>query len=305
MVRRGPNLRNTSSRPTFVTPCKATPDEDLPRSATELVTWGGKLPSRRRFIGGISTSLLIALGGNLGGCTSFLLSTFDKTHIAQELGIDALIPINGRKRFKDSRFGFELTYPSEWLQDYTIAERQQRRAEKRRAIDPPSLKAKQQDQSIEEPLVAIGPPGSTGEINLSVIAAPIFPGFTIRGSFGSPEEGALRFLNSIAPEGSGRTATLIRASERSNASASSSSEKLKDVEPVYELEYLVRGPGFYRHNLSVVATQMIPNIEERLLQPYLYTFNAQCPQDEWEKLQPLLTEASSSFKLLQISKPIL
>jgi hypothetical protein len=279
-------------RNSIISPCAT--GKDLPPidDPTKLVSWGGRLPSRRRLIGGLGVSSLIALGGNLGGCSSVLLSSFDNGKTAQALGIDILIPINGKKRYRDQRKGFELTIPSSWLQDYTIAEREQRRAEAKRAIDPPSLSTVRiRQQQVQEPTVAFGPAGSNGETNISVIVAPIFPGFTMEGSFGSPEEGARRFLGSIAPEGSSRVASLVRAIKRPTSEAA-----VGGAEPLYELEYIVQGPGFNRHNVSVIGTQLIQSGSQ--MQPFLYTFNAQCPQDRWETLQPLLVASASSFTLL-------
>jgi hypothetical protein len=286
-VPHSPPLRNS-----IISPCAT--EKDLPPidDPTRLVEWGGRLPSRRRLIGGLGVSSLIALGGNLGGCSSALLSSFDNGKTAQAIGIDILIPINGKKRYRDQRKGFELTFPSMWLQDYTIAEREQRRAEARRAIDPPSLSTvRSRQQQVQEPTVAFGPAGSNGESNISVIVAPIFPGFTMQGSFGSPEEGARRFLGSIAPQGSGRVATLVRAIERPTSELA-----VGGAEPLYELEYIIQGPGFNRHNVSVIGTQLIQSGGH--MQPFLYTFNAQCPQNRWATLQPLLVASASSFTLL-------
>lgn len=66
----------------------------------------------------------------------------------------------------------------------------------------------------QDPTAAFGPPGGTGEVNVSVVVAYIASGFRLE-SLGTPQEAAERFLNTIvAPEGSGRQAALISARER-------------------------------------------------------------------------------------------
>lgn len=84
----------------------------------------------------------------------------------------------------------------------------------------------------------------SGEKNVSVIAAPIYKGFTMQ-SLGGPQQSAERFLASIAPPESGRTAVLIEASERQDA--------LGTV--YYDMEYTLEGPRFFRHNISSYASR--------------------------------------------------
>jgi hypothetical protein len=138
--------------------------------------WGGTLPSGRRAVLGGLSGLGIALGGNLGGCTSFLLG-LDGGEAAGRLRADILIPVKGRKRCFDQAYGFgafpwwayaccvqqghsvaiaspstpaasspaaplplprcaEFTYPADWLGDQTIAYRAARRAEAARGGVP-------------------------------------------------------------------------------------------------------------------------------------------------------------------------
>lgn len=49
---------------------------------------------------------------------------------------------------------------------------------------------------------------------MSVIVAPIAPGFDMVTSLGGPRQAAERFLAALAPEGSSRKATLISATEK-------------------------------------------------------------------------------------------
>ena len=78
---------------------------------------------------------------------------------------------------------------------------------------------------------------------MSVIVAPIAPGFILT-SLGGPEASARRFLSTIAPEGSGRTATFITAGSRE-----------VDGITYYTMEYIVKGEKFERHNISVYTSR--------------------------------------------------
>jgi hypothetical protein len=84
----------------------------------------------------------------------------------------------------------EFQHPADWLADQTVAYRAAQRAEASRGL-PPSERmllssgalAQQRARaarSVAEPTVAFGPPGTSGEENISVIAAPIAPGFTLQ-----------------------------------------------------------------------------------------------------------------------------
>lgn len=70
--------------------------------------------------------------------------------------------------------------------------------------------------------VAFGPPGRlnaqgtsvNGDTNVSVIVSKVPPGFSLRGTLGTPTSAAEKLLStSLAPEGSGRVATLLEAEE--------------------------------------------------------------------------------------------
>ena len=111
-----------------------------------------------------------------------------------------------------------------------------------------------------------------------MIVAPINATFTLA-SLGAPTKAAEFLLSStIAPEGSGRTAELIRAYE------------LVDERTSYYLaEYTVRGPRFFRHNISAYCSR----------DGYLFTFNGQCPAEQWDMYGSKLTAAAESFRLLR------
>ncbi|GAX76730.1 hypothetical protein CEUSTIGMA_g4177.t1 [Chlamydomonas eustigma] len=251
----------------------------IPQDPIEVVTWGGRLPSTRRLALSAASATFIALGGNFFGITSFLLS-LDKGQLARSSRLDVLVPVLGFKRYVDYADMFEFQYPAQWLADQTVARRAAQRAERERSLDPPSLgqqrKAVDPYQEVAEPSAAFGPPGSTGEKNVSIIAAPIMPGFILE-SLGSAESAAKRFLTTIAPEGSERSATFLGAQERR------SPEGLL----YYQMEYIIQGPTFRRHNISTYCSR----------NGKLYTFNVQCPEIEWESEELQLRKSASSFKL--------
>ena len=112
---------------------------------------------------------------------------------------------------------------------------------------------------------------------MSVIVAPIAPGFTLE-SLGNPRESASRFLATIAREGSGREAMLV------DAGSSVDSSGLK----YYTQEFVVKGPGFERHNISVYTTR----------DNSLITFTATAPAAMWGTEGERLKKSATSFRLL-------
>ncbi len=72
-----------------------------------------------------------------------------------------------------------------------------------------------QKRTVAEPEAAYGPPGSTGEENISVVAAPIQPGFKLE-SLGTAEQAGRRFLETtVASINANREAKLLTAESRS------------------------------------------------------------------------------------------
>ena len=71
-----------------------------------------------------------------------------------------------------------------------------------------------QRRVVAEPEAAFGPPGSTGEENMSVVVAPIQPGFKLE-DLGSAEEAGKRFLETnVASINANREAKLLSAQSR-------------------------------------------------------------------------------------------
>lgn len=272
----------------------ALPDEDAPAekldaplraaarapSPVSAVVWGGNLPSpRRAALGGLS-GLAVVLGGNLGGVTTQLLSTAPER--ARALRLDAVYPIGGLRREVHASAGYELCIPTDWLADQTVARRRAALAELERGpLDPPSLRAASARRS-SLPDSAYGPPGSSGEANISVIvedANAFGVRFTLA-SMGPAREVAERLLaNVIARPGSGKTATLLDVKELRNDDTAL---------PIYQMEFVVRAPTFERHNLSLLYGDAAGR---------LFTYTAQVPAADWAGREALLRQCAASFRV--------
>lgn len=253
-----------------------TPSQPVLLDPVETIKWGGTLPSRRRFIQGTLLAAAVALGGNLGGISSLLLG-LDGGDLAGKLKLDVVVPVNGYKRCFDPEHGFEFQYPAQWLADQSIAQRSAARIEEANPLDPPSLRQRR-ISSTQNPVAAFGPAGTSGEENVSVVIAPIGPGFRLT-DLGQPSEVGQQLLDkSIAPEGSGKVATLLGSSSRLDV----------DGNLYYSLEYTVKTEAWFRHNVSIYASR-----ENRL-----YSLNAQCPEEKWAVDGKILENSASTFKLV-------
>ncbi|GMH13153.1 hypothetical protein Nepgr_014994 [Nepenthes gracilis] len=237
---------------------------------------------QRRLLVGVGSSSLVAVGANFAGITSFLLGFSPET--GRGLKLDVLYPIGGYRRCIEANHGFEFIYPDTWVGDQTLLYRAAGRAELARSLDPPPLGSKSgdkqhRDEKVNEPVVAFGPPGSTGELNVSVIVSPVPLGFRIE-AFGGPEEVGEALMRTIT--GSGRRpdvkATLIEANSRRDSA--------RNVN-YYELEFRVESSSFQRHNIAVCCAQG----------GRLYTLNAQAPESAWPELKPDFNKIATSFSL--------
>ena len=82
----------------------------------------------------------------------------------------------------------------------------------------------------------------------------------------------------IAPEGSGKRARLLSASQ-----------SLKDSLLYYTLEYTVESSTFFRHNVSVYAAY----------DDDLFSLNAQTPEKTWPKVETSFRMMAQSFTIAQ------
>lgn len=233
---------------------------------------------RRRLLTGVGAASLLAVGANFGGVTSFLLGFSPEA--ARTLKLDALYPVAGYSRYIDTDEGFEFVYPDSWLGDQTLLYRAAGKAE--RALDPPPLSGGGggRRSNVNEPAVAFGPPGSTGELNVSVIVSQVPIDFSIE-AFGGADDVGEAVIRTITRSGK-RTdvkGTLIGSSLRED-----SVRKVK----YYELEFGVESPIFRRHNVAVCCAR----------KGRLFTLNAQAPESAWPQFKSQLYTIADSFNLV-------
>ncbi|GJN16823.1 hypothetical protein PR202_gb03846 [Eleusine coracana subsp. coracana] len=233
---------------------------------------------RRRLVVGASTAAAAAVGANFGGVTSFLLGL--SPELGRSLRLDMLYPVGGFTRCLDSDNGFEFIYPSSWVGDQTLLYREVRKAELQRSLDPPPIgRSPSRPRNFSEPVAAFGPPGSSGELNVSVIVSPVPQDFSIE-AFGGPKDVGEVVLRRIARtrKSPDINATLIDAALREDA------ENVK----YYKLEFRVESPSFRRHNVAVCCAR----------NGKLYTMNAQAPESAWESIQKEFAAMADSFSLV-------
>ncbi|CAK9271917.1 unnamed protein product [Sphagnum jensenii] len=230
----------------------------------------------RRFVLGTSVGLLVALGANFLGVTSALLSL--NPALSRAARVDVLYPVQGYKRCLETSRGFEFIYPAQWVGDQRLLYRAVERAERERSLDLPSLQQQQNRRRSIDPVVAFGPPGSNGELNVSIVVAPTLPSFTLEKLGGPKEAGETLLHRFIAPEGSNKVANLVNAERRDDMGV-----------VFYTLEFTVEGPAFSRHNVAVYATSS----------GELFSLNAQSPKALWPNVQNQFREMANSFRLLR------
>jgi hypothetical protein len=248
----------------------------------ELVNYGGRLPSKRRLLLSGAAATSIALGGNLLNVTSFLLG-LDDGRTAASLRLDVLFPVKGFKRCVDYQNGYEFVYPSSWLADQRLYRRYAQRIEKEKPLDLPPISRESPKRRIAkyDPSAGFGPPKGNGEDNISVVCAPIMPGFSVVG-LGAPESAAQSFLdNTIAPSGSDKSAKLLNAGSRVTPYG----------DTVYWFEFTVeKASAWKRHNIAVIGSR----------DNALYTFNAQCNESRWDSLRNSYNVAAQSFQMIPV-----
>ncbi|XP_078158414.1 photosystem II reaction center PsbP family protein [Carex rostrata] len=249
----------------------ASPAEEFGRMAAAF---------RRRLVVGAGAASLLAVGANFGGITSFLLGISSNT--ARTLWLDVLYPVNGFTRCLDLTNGFEFIYPSNWVGDQTVLYREASKAEAQRSLDLPPLSngSTRPTRNFSEPVAAFGPPGSNGELNVSVIVSTVPLDFKIE-AFGGPKEVGEVVLGRIAKsrKGTDIKATLVDATLR---------EDLENGVNYYKLEFRVEGPSFRRHNVAVCCAR----------DGKLYTLNAQVPESSWVEVKRDLFQIADSFNLI-------
>ncbi|CAH1444206.1 unnamed protein product [Lactuca virosa] len=232
---------------------------------------------RRRLLTGIGSASLVAVGANFAGTTSFLLGLSPEA--ARNLKLDVLYPIKGYSRCIKSEEGFEFIYPANWVGDQTLLYRAAGKAELERSLDLPPVNRR---RNVNEPIVAFGPPGSSGELNVSVVVSPVALDFSIE-AFGGPEEVGEAIVRKIT--GSGRRPEIKGRLIKTNLRE----DEVKKVK-YYVLEFAVESPSFSRHNVAVCCAR-----EGRL-----FTLNAQTPESAWPMLKQDFYKIADSFSLTSL-----
>jgi hypothetical protein len=231
-------------------------------SAQDLMLAMGTNP--RRILFGTLSSTGIALAGNFLGVTSRLLTTIPEEQV-EASGIDTYFPRGDYKRCRTNEYTFVV--PKEWVAD-TFVEL----AKAQRKIQPLdySMQRRGKNGELTLPDSAYGPAGrlnekgvtESGDTNVSVIVSSGLSGFTLKGTLGTPTNAAERLLSlSIAPEGSGRTATLMSSVQE---------------EDRYKFEYVLdrgaRGPPL--RNIAVIAASPAGD--------KLFTLTIVAPTEKWK-----------------------
>jgi photosystem II oxygen-evolving enhancer protein 2 len=113
--------------------------------------------------------------------------------------------------------------------------------------------------------------------NVSVVISPVPDGKSLT-ELGTPTEVGYKLGKAaLAPPDSGRTAELVNVAQ-----------KEVDGQTYYFLEYEVKLPNRQaRHNVASIAVS----------RGKLFTFNASVPQRRWKRLQRMIDEVVSSFKV--------
>ncbi|KAK8712523.1 hypothetical protein V6N13_147762 [Hibiscus sabdariffa] len=253
----------------------------------EATTRAGKSPAEefaplaatfnRRLLAGVGSASLVAVGANFGGITSFLLGLAPEG--GRSLKLDVLYPIQGYSRRIENNEGFEFIYPANWVGDQRLLYRAAERLE--RSLDPlPTNSPKSGSRprkNVNEPIVAYGPPGSSGELNVSVIVSPVPLDFSIE-TFGGPKEVGEAVVRTVTGQRPDVEGMLIESSVREDPN--------KNV-MYYELEFKVESPSFKRHNVAVCCARG----------GRLFTLNAQAAESAWPELKPVFYRIANSFNL--------
>lgn len=213
-------------------------------------------------------------------------------------GLDTYYPRGEYKRFKGSEYGYTFVYPKEWVGDTAVElAKAQRRA---KALDYTMKSGRKSTNTL--PDAAFGPPGklnskglSQSDTNVSVVASPLPPSFqSLESTLGTPEVAAETLLRvSLAPEGSGRKATLLSACEEA-----------RGISTLYQFDYLVdRGDkGVPLRAISAIAVRKGGVMSSGVVNTSstLVTFTVVAPQKDWDEDKNYankLRKMADSFKL--------
>jgi len=266
------------------TPSQQTREQRKPSvSVNEAMQLMGTNP--RRILLSMAASSAIAFGTNFLGGTSKLLQALPED-VVEKSGLDIYYPRGEFKRYRGVEYGYSFLLPKEWVADgaLLVAQTQARSG----VLDYSIAQSKRTSRVL--PDAAFGPVGrftgrgvSQADENVSVVASKLpVADFTLRGTLGSPENAAeTLFRTALAPEGSGKIATLVAACEEN-----------RGLSNVYQFDYTV-DRGAKRVPLRAISV-----ISERN-NDTLITLTVVSPASEWEKpeKEAKLRKIAESFKL--------
>ncbi|KAJ6918210.1 psbP domain-containing protein 7 [Populus alba x Populus x berolinensis] len=274
--------RNASIQKIYMTQSSGDRKESFPEVPRPPAERFAPLAStfQRRLLVGVGSASLVAVGANFGGITSFLLGLSPES--GRNVKLDVLYPIGGYSRCIETNEGFEFIYPATWVGDQRLLYRAAEKTEYERSLDPPPLNnGKSGDgrrKNVNEPVVAFGLPGSSGELNVSVIVSQVPPDFSIE-AFGGPKEVGEAVVRTITGSRLDVKGTLTESSLREDS--------LRKVN-YYKLEFRVESPAFHRHNLAVCCARG----------GRLYTLNAQAPESAWPNVKADFYRIADSFSII-------
>lgn len=259
--------------------------------------------SPRRIFTSFASAGAIALAADFLGVTQRLLTALPEDAV-ESTGLDTYYPRDGMKRYSADEYGYSFVYPKQWVGDTSLElAKAQRRA---KSLDYNMGGGSSRGQAPNTlPDAAFGPPGklnargtSESDTNVSVIATPLPASFVdMRTNFGTPQSAAEFLLRvSLAPEGSGRVATLLDACEETDRGG-----------PVYRFEYLV-DRGTKGVPLRAVSTIAVNRNTKPVLGSNtggsggstLITMTVVAPQQDWENnanYAAQLRRVATTFKL--------
>eukprot|EP00980_Cylindrotheca_fusiformis_P014542 scaffold3914_cov121-Cylindrotheca_fusiformis.AAC.11 len=281
----GPPPSETDPPPTSTGQRQQQPRSSPPQmllSSNDMMRALGTSP--RRIALGVLSASGIALAGNFLGVTSKILTTLPEETVEKSM-LDTYFPRGDFKRCRGK--GYTFVIPKEWVADtfVELAKAQQRI----QPLDYSMTTTTNRRVPMQLPDSAYGPAGrlnkngvsASGDTNVSVLVNTGLKGFTLKGTVGAtPQDAAEQLLKrSIAPEGSGRTATLLDAFEDTNRN-------------VYQFEYiLTRASGVELRNIAVIAASRTGDA--------FYTLTVVAPAKDWENevVATKLRKIANSFHL--------
>ena len=260
------------------------------------------------------------LGGATSGLLCASKDLPSTRFLRDGLRVDVLYPVCGQKRWYDAGLRAEFLYararartrsptlaslphstthspaprsspcrryPAGWLEDFTIQRRRQALLDKRFAIDPPAPSAAPRPRSDEAllsllPVVALGPPNSSGELNISLVRQPL-PAYATRLSdIGAPGEVAAALVGAIA-----RAGPVEKEFELLEASRFSGEDARGGAVEYYATEYVISTSSWSRRNVASFA----------IYDGSLFSLSCQVPRERWPELAADVRAAARSLRL--------